>query len=379
MRYILIISFLFLLNVPVISQNLLANGDFEDENICTEYTKNCAPEAWTATSLWSDYYFYEAQFAFSGNHCVGLTAGSISKPGVRNFIRSRLLCGLRPGHRYIVEFYVRSLHAVLDSIGVYFSNIDFLYDYLYMRRDFKTINPQLWVRSGLDSAKYDQSIWQKVHFEYTASGNEEYIAIGNFKKLDNSNIRQADYKNDFYFFLDKVSVTPLDSREQICTTADSVKKVLYDENARHNYLELLARFYKQESGTQPKLPKTLMPPETHVDTLVVPDIFFKTNSYELSMENLGLLDSFSTRLSSVEADSVVIEGHTDSIGKFEYNLDLSLHRASSIKDYILNKNPSLISKIFIRGMAYLKPVATNKTEEGRSQNRRVEILVYVRE
>jgi len=379
MPYVLILlSSLFLFD-PVYSQNLVANGGFEDENICTEYKKNCAPEAWIATSLWSDYYFYEAQFAFAGSHCVGLSAGNISKPGVRNFIRSHLLCGLRSGHQYLIEFYIRSIHPILDSIGVYFSNIDFLYDYLYMRRDFKTINPQLWTVNGLDSPGSDPSIWQKVHLIFTATGDEKYIAMGNFKRMDYTNIKHADYKNDFYFFLDQVSLTPVDTTEKICPQADSIKKSLYSENARHNYLELQTRFYDRNPRAQPLLPKTLMPSIQHVNSLIIPDIFFKTNSYELSTENISLLDSFLNKLGSTSTDSLIIEGHTDSIGKFAYNMDLSIRRSASIKEYILKRNPLLALKVIIRGFAYTKPVASNKTEEGRKQNRRVEIFVYKKE
>jgi outer membrane protein OmpA-like peptidoglycan-associated protein len=379
MRYILIMLSAVILYASANAQNLLANGNFEDENICTEYKKNCAPEAWIATSLWSDYYFYEAQFAFSGSHCVGLAAGSISKPGVRNFLRSRLLCGLRQGHQYLVEFYIRSTHPILDSIGVYFSDIDFLYDYLYMKRDFKTITPQLWSINGLDSPGTDPSVWHKVHFVYTATGNEGYIAIGNFKRRDYTDIRKSDYKNDFYFFLDQVSLIPVDTTEKICPQADSVKKVLYDENARHNYLELQARFYDRRPEAQPFLQKTSIPPARRVDTLIIPDIFFKTNSYELSMKNLDQLDSLTEKLKESFVDSIVIEGHTDSIGTFQHNKTLSISRAESIKEYLYREIPALKEKIITRGYAFLHPVSSNITLEGRQQNRRVEIFVYKKE
>src|SRR5690348_12319132 len=103
------------------SQNLVANGSFEDANLCTEYQKYCAPEAWIATSRQADYYFADLSKAYDGYRYVALTAGSISKKGVRNFIRTPLLCGLRKGHQYIIEFYVSATNKILDSIGVYFS------------------------------------------------------------------------------------------------------------------------------------------------------------------------------------------------------------------------------------------------------------------
>ena len=47
MRYLLII--LLVQALPAAAQNLLLNGDFEEENICSEYKVNCAPEAWLYT------------------------------------------------------------------------------------------------------------------------------------------------------------------------------------------------------------------------------------------------------------------------------------------------------------------------------------------
>ena len=125
MKPVLIYCLLFLGYEVAHSQNLLVNGGFEDENICTEYEKHCAPEAWIATSLYYNYYFSEPLKylvkAHEGTHYAGLAAGSLGMQGIRNFIRTRLLCGLQKGHQYKLEMYVFSLHPILDSIGVYFS------------------------------------------------------------------------------------------------------------------------------------------------------------------------------------------------------------------------------------------------------------------
>src|SRR5580704_12675083 len=130
MRY-----FFLLLLFPfcVDAQNILPNGGFEDENICTEYGKNCAPEAWIATSLRANYYFDDQPHAHAGNHFVGLITGNLVTPGIRSFIRTQLLCRLQKDHQYNLEFFVRSNHSVFDSIGVYFSINDFLFDKRYFK------------------------------------------------------------------------------------------------------------------------------------------------------------------------------------------------------------------------------------------------------
>jgi outer membrane protein OmpA-like peptidoglycan-associated protein len=76
---------------------------------------------------------------------------------------------------------------------------------------------------------------------------------------------------------------------------------------------------------------------------------------------------------------MIVEGHTDSIGKLAYNETLSLDRANSVRDYLSKRVEGLVQKTVTRGFAYLRPVASNKTPKGRQQNRRVEIFVYRRE
>src|SRR4051812_34666578 len=103
-------ALILLLPMGLSAQNLLMNGSFEDENICTEFIKNCAPEAWISTSLKADYYFDDVKHAYDGQHFVGLIVPEFYSRRRNDFIRSRLLCALRPGSSYLLEFYVRSTH-----------------------------------------------------------------------------------------------------------------------------------------------------------------------------------------------------------------------------------------------------------------------------
>jgi len=70
--------------------------------------------------------------------------------------------------------------------------------------------------------------------------------------------------------------------------------------------------------------------------------------------------------------SIHIEGHTDSIGTEEYNLQLSRKRAESVRNYLVSKGISP-ERITIFGFGASMPIATNQTEEGRALNRRVEV------
>jgi OOP family OmpA-OmpF porin len=68
----------------------------------------------------------------------------------------------------------------------------------------------------------------------------------------------------------------------------------------------------------------------------------------------------------------VVEGHTDSIGTREYNLDLSRKRAESVKQYLVEEFGISEFRISTEAYGESRPVADNKTDAGRQKNRRVE-------
>ena len=91
------------------------------------------------------------------------------------------------------------------------------------------------------------------------------------------------------------------------------------------------------------------------------------------------LDDLVAKVKSHQAvDSITITGHTDSVGTDAYNQKLSERRANSVRDYMVNAgiDTSLITST--SGMGETKPVASNDTDDGRQQNRRVEVVVESR-
>ena len=71
---------------------------------------------------------------------------------------------------------------------------------------------------------------------------------------------------------------------------------------------------------------------------------------------------------------IKIDGYTDFIGTEAYNLELSVKRARAIKDFLISKG-AIGSNISIEGYGEQNPADTNKTEAGRSRNRRVEFII----
>ena len=104
------------------------------------------------------------------------------------------------------------------------------------------------------------------------------------------------------------------------------------------------------------------------------EILFEFDSFELGSKAEPVLKKVFQVLGEYPENSVVIEGHTDSEGADTYNQTLSENRANSVKEWLVNAGIDS-SRLQTIGYGEDKPVATNETDEGRSRNRRVEIII----
>lgn len=109
--------------------------------------------------------------------------------------------------------------------------------------------------------------------------------------------------------------------------------------------------------------------------LVMPgNITFGSDSHELQPSFLSILDAVARVLMHFDQTLLQVTGYTDSRGKEEYNKQLSLLRAEAVANYLVNYGISE-PRIESKGMGESNPVATNKTEQGRAKNRRVELKI----
>lgn len=354
-----------------LSQGLLINGDFEEENICSEYKVNCAPEAWLTDDDVFNNYYKDPYYAYHGSHCMSIIAGYAGKTSKRTFIRSRLLCGLRKGSQYKVEFFIRSQHPILDSVGVYFSSNDLLFD----RRSLQAIQPSVYLGDINKQFKKDDS-WQQVTFIYTAKGDESFIVIGNFSKKDISGETGLPMENRFFVFVDMISLVPLNPKENLCDDWRANMEEIYDEDERHDFLKKKI-FFGRNRSPQPVVltPNTI----TRVDTLVLQEILFETGKADLHKESYLLLDSFSSHAYGRRVDSVVVEGHTDSRGTEEMNNRLSAARVQTVLNYFASRTFVKPNRVFARAWGESRPVGSNRTPQGRQRNRRVVVFLYIKE
>jgi outer membrane protein OmpA-like peptidoglycan-associated protein len=104
------------------------------------------------------------------------------------------------------------------------------------------------------------------------------------------------------------------------------------------------------------------------------NITFATNSSNISANFYPVLDSVALVINEYEKTYIDINGYTDSTGSEAYNQTLSEARARSVAGY-LESQKVLPQRIVTRGMGESQPIATNDTPEGRSLNRRVEIIL----
>ena len=364
-----IITLLYLLPACSFSQSLLVNGNFEEENICTEYQVNCAPEAWLTNDDVFNNYFKDRSRAYEGFHCMSLEAGHSKRPYKRTFIRSQLICGLQNQNKYRVEFYVKSVYPILDSIGVLFSSEDFLFD----RRPLQAVRPSFYLIEANKQIKKDSS-WQRISFDYTAKGDESFITFANFSKRGITGAVDIYMDPHFLVFIDAVSLVPLNSKESLCNDWQSTMAEIYDQDERHDFLRkkiLANRKYDPIPGVR-EVKKTAW-----VDTLVLQEVLFESGKADLQEESYLLLDSFCSRASGGKIDSVVVEGHTDSRGSEEMNNRLSSARVQTVLNYFASRTFVKPSRIVARAWGESKPAADNQSSSGRQRNRRVVVFVYI--
>jgi outer membrane protein OmpA-like peptidoglycan-associated protein len=107
------------------------------------------------------------------------------------------------------------------------------------------------------------------------------------------------------------------------------------------------------------------------------DIYFATNSYELTQKSKQIIDLFVEFLEENPTIKVEIQGHTDNIGNDEANLILSENRAKSVYDYVLQKNIHP-NRLKYKGYGENQPIADNDTEAGRAKNRRTVFLIFAK-
>jgi len=106
-------------------------------------------------------------------------------------------------------------------------------------------------------------------------------------------------------------------------------------------------------------------------------VLFASGKSELNPELRAMLDSSVTKLAAHKNFVVELQGFTDNTGPKNLNLELSRKRADAVVRYLTTKHNLPLHRIFVAGYGAENEAADNKTRDGRKQNRRVEMKVFV--
>lgn len=204
------------------------------------------------------------------------------------------------------------------------------------------------------------------------------------KILENNSDIKEKAKNNFDRINEKVKEELKVIKEQIKDTSNKFNNntnVQYDwEDSELNVKrEKLISDYKQAMTNEALVDvlrsKSL---DARIDSrgiiINLENALFDFNSAELSKDALPHIKEISKLLQSLPDRNVSVEGHTDSVGTVMFNHKLSEGRAKSVVKELV-KNGVSRSRLEFKGYGESDPVATNRTEEGRNRNRRVELVI----
>lgn len=128
------------------------------------------------------------------------------------------------------------------------------------------------------------------------------------------------------------------------------------------------------SQIKPYLKDIMLQPIDTGETVVLKNIFFDFDKFDLLPESLAELNKLTGLLQKNPAMKIEIGGHTDNKGSAEYNQKLSEQRARSVYEFLIAKGIDK-NRLSYKGYGLTKPIDTNDTEEGRANNRRTEFKV----
>jgi len=110
--------------------------------------------------------------------------------------------------------------------------------------------------------------------------------------------------------------------------------------------------------------------------VAIRDILFDTNSATIRPESAPILEQIGTMMQEHPELKLMVEGHTDDEGEFDWNMELSADRAASVKTYLVENFGIQTERMRTMGLGSTQPVDSNDRPEGRQKNRRVELVKF---
>ena len=276
---------------------------------------------------------------------------------IREFIETPLISNLEKDSLYTVKISLyldEESNISIKNFGIFFSNQQC--QYLKEFKSFK-IKPQVAFNSVFIS---DSSKWTTLEAVYKAGGFEKYICIGNFlpdkstsckkiipirnkRKMEKWNLAKNELAS--YYYIDDVIIEKIPClKTGSLIGPDTAETVFNLENIKPD------------------------------SAIILKNVIFEFNQSDLLPQSYTELIRLFNFMYTYPEIRVKLEGHTDNIGEFDFNLNLSNERVRSVADYLINKGIDP-SRIECKGYSYSYPLESNETEEGRSVNRRVTFTI----
>jgi outer membrane protein OmpA-like peptidoglycan-associated protein len=203
---------------------------------------------------------------------------------------------------------------------------------------------------------------------FTAKGGEKYLTIGRFIKKSNLSVTVKDSFPKSQFNLDKSSYYIIDKVELLeihdpleCNCRILIDKIQSDQKPDTARLKLMTHFGELKKGK----------------ALVLNNVNFDFDSYILLKSSEGTLNTFLQYIIDNPDLRFRIDGHTDNIGTDEYNLDLSVKRAKSVHNWLVNKGIQS-SRLEYKGFGKRQPLVNSTDDKSRAMNRRVEVQIIIK-
>lgn len=290
---------------------------------------------------WSDKDFGKQQ-PHAGRCMAGLTLYGCTngKPHCREYVEIQLAEPLVPGQTYLVEFWTTQLPRSLqiNNLGVYFSEqrIDRQSDELLL------FEPQFRAK---DLVAAPNGKWIKLSGHFQAMKEADYLIIGNFADDESTQTKayRPDCFNYAYYYFDDILVKKVPPFITVPVKPDDLTRQPLEEGKSIQLKNIYFEFDKDE-----------LMPRSYVEL---------NKLLHILLENPKMV--------------IQIIGHTDNIGRPEYNKYLSRKRAKSVVQFLM-ENKISPARLRYYGEGEAKPITTNSTEEGRFQNRRVEFVIVKR-
>jgi len=229
-----------------------------------------------------------------------------------------------------------------------------------LARDSRDLEMDAQVTNILDSIGTLQDNNKQINAQLLATQNELVETRADYDA-------QIQNLNQTLASLESKTIEVQKTRNRILAEQKETEKKLEDERQFNQKFIKIQNYFRSDEAEVYKQGNQLV--------LRLKGIKFPVGQAVIVPENYQLLSKVQRAIGEFQDASVVIEGHTDSVGSKESNDILSKKRANAVKDYLIANKTIAASKVVARGYGSEKPLASNATPEGRAANRRIDVIV----